>query len=139
MPRFEEVEVGQRIPPRTQALDQARLIHYAGASGDYNPLHWDPEFAQRVSPTKGIIAHGMLNMGILSTTVTDWAGGPEKIAHLAVSFRAPCPVGSTVTYGAEVIALDPQHRTATLSIWAELEGGERIIDRRKSRAIVRLD
>ncbi|MGH8934270.1 MAG: MaoC/PaaZ C-terminal domain-containing protein [Egibacteraceae bacterium] len=139
MPRFEEVEVGQRIPPRTEWLDQERLIHYAGASGDYNPLHWDPEFAQRVSPTKGIIAHGMLNMGILSTTVTDWAGGPEKVTRLAVSFRAPCPVGSTVTYGAEVIALDPEHRTATLSIWAELEGGERIVDRRKSRAIVRLD
>jgi acyl dehydratase len=139
MPRFEEVEVGQRIPMRTAQLDQARLIRYAGASGDFNPLHWDPAFAEHVSPTKGVVAHGMLNMGIIAAAVAEWAGGPERIAHLATSFRAPCPVGAVVTYGAEVLALDPERRTATLSVWAELEGGERVVDRRTSRAVVRLD
>lgn len=139
MPRFEDVEVGQQLPARAERLDQERLIVYAGASGDFNPLHWDPDFAAEISPTKGVIAHGMLNMGILSAVVTEWAGGPEKVARLSVSFRAPCPVGATVTYGGEVIELDPETRTAVLAVWAEREGGERVVDRRTSRAVVRLD
>ncbi|MGH8886779.1 MAG: MaoC/PaaZ C-terminal domain-containing protein [Egibacteraceae bacterium] len=139
MPRFEDVEVGQQIPTRTEQLGQGRLIAYAGASGDLNPLHWDPDFAERVSPTKGVIAHGMLNMGIISAAVTEWAGSPEKVARLSASFRAPCPVGASVTYGGEVIELDPETRTAVLTVWAELEGGQRVVDRRTSRAVVRLD
>lgn len=139
MPRFEDVEVGHQIPPRTEQLDQHRLIAYAGASGDLNPLHWDPDFAEQVSPTKGVIAHGMLNMGIVSAVVTEWAGSPEKVACLSASFRAPCPVGASVSYGGEVIELDPETRTAVLAVWAELEGGQRVVDRRTSRAVVQLD
>jgi acyl dehydratase len=139
MPRFEDVEVGQQIPTRTERLDQGRLIAYAAASGDLNPLHWDPDFAEQVSPTKTVIAHGMLNMGIAAAAVTEWAGGPEKVARLSASFRAPCPVGASVTYGGEVIELDPETRTATLAVWAEFDGGQRVVDRRTSRAVVRLD
>jgi acyl dehydratase len=139
MPRFEDVEVGQQIPSRTEQLDQGRLIAYAGASRDLNPLHWDAEFAERVSPTKGVIAHGMLNMGVVSAVVTEWAGGPENVAQLSVSFRAPCPVDASVTYGGHVIELDSETRTAVLAVWAELQDGERVIDRRTSRAVVRLD
>ncbi|MGH3665308.1 MAG: FAS1-like dehydratase domain-containing protein [Egibacteraceae bacterium] len=139
MPRLHEVEVGTRIPPVQQTLDQAQLIAYAGASGDLNPLHWEPEFAARVSPTGRIIAHGMLNMGIVSRVVTEWAGGPEKVASLEASFRAPCPVGATVTFGGEVIELDEAGRTATVAVWAELDDGSKVVDRRSSRAVVRLE
>jgi acyl dehydratase len=138
VPRLEEVQVGQQLPTRTEQLDQGRLIRYAGASGDFNPLHWDSSFAKQVSPTKGVIAHGMLNMGIVSGLVTDWAGGPQHVAKISTSFRAPCPVGAVVTYGGEVIEVDAEQRTATLAVWAELDGGERVIDRRTSRALVRL-
>jgi acyl dehydratase len=139
LPRFDELSVGAAIPSRTQTLDQAWLIRYAGASGDLNPLHWQQEFAERVSPTGGIIAHGMLNMGIVSAVVTEWAGGPDKVRSLTANFRAPCPVGATVTYGAEIIALDEEARTATLAVWAELEDGAKVVDRRRSRAVVVLD
>lgn len=139
MPRFEDVHVGQVIPPSTETLEQARLIQYAGASGDFNPLHWQEEFAAKVSPTGGIIAHGMLNMGILSRVVSAWAGAPEKLKALSASFRAPCPVGSTVQFGGEVVALDADARTATLSVWAELPDGSPVIDRRRSQAVVQLD
>lgn len=139
MPRLEDVEVGQRIPQRTETLDQARLIAYAGASGDFNPLHWDPEFARQVSPTGGVIAHGMLSMGIVSAAVTAWAGGPERVRALSAKFRAPCPVGSVITAGGEVIEIDTEARTATLAVWAELPDGARVIDRRASRAVVQLD
>lgn len=130
--------VGDRLPERREVLDQARLIAYAGASGDLNPLHWDPAFAARVSPTGGVIAHGMLNMGILGALVTQWAGGPERVLDISASFRAPCPVGATVTFGGEVKAVDAEAGTATLAIWAELEGGGAVIDRRRSRAVVAL-
>ena len=139
MPAYDDVGVGTTVPPVRETLDQDRLIRYAAASGDFNPLHWDPDFAATVSPTGGVIAHGMLNMGILSRVVTDWAGGPDRVRSLSATFRAACPVGATVTYGAEVVALDETQRTATLAVWAELEGGKRVIDRRSSRAVVALD
>lgn len=139
MPKFEDVEVGQQIPTQEQTIEQAHLIMYAGASGDFNPLHWQEEFASKVSPTGGIIAHGMLNMGLVSRVVTAWAGGPEKVQHLSTSFRAPCPVGATVSIGGEVTALDPEARTATLSVWVELPDGAPVVDRRRSQATVALD
>jgi acyl dehydratase len=139
MPRLDEVEVGQQIPPQSQTLEQAQLIQYAGASGDFNPLHWQEEFAAQVSPTGGIIAHGMLNMGLLSRVVTQWAGGPEKVRSLSASFRAPCPVGATVTIGGEVTEVDREARTARLSVWVELDDGSKVIDRRRSQAVVQLD
>ena len=138
MLQHSDVTVGDTIPVHTQTIEQGNLIAYAAASGDLNPLHWDPAFAANVSPTGGIIAHGMLNMGILSKVVTEWAGGPERVASLSANFRAPCPVGATVSYGGEVIEVDDQARTATLAVWAELEDGAKVIDRRASRAVVRL-
>lgn len=139
MPAFDEVEVGQQIPEQKETLEQGKLIMYAAASGDYNPLHWDPDFAANVSPTGGIIAHGMLNMGLVSRVVTAWAGGAEQVKHLSASFRAPCPVGSTVTIGGEVVEKDPDARTATLAVWVELTDGSKVVDRGRSRAVVQLD
>jgi acyl dehydratase len=139
MPRFEDVEVGQRLPSEEQAIEQADLIRYAGASGDFNPLHWEEAFAARISPTGGIIAHGMLNMGYVSRVVTAWAGGPEKVRHLSASFRAACPVGACVRIGGEVIGVDATTRTATLAVWVELADGSPVVDRKRSRATVQLD
>ncbi|MBA2528700.1 MAG: MaoC family dehydratase N-terminal domain-containing protein [Euzebyales bacterium] len=139
MPRFDQVAIGDEIPTQRETIEQERLIAYAGASGDHNPLHWDPDFAAEVSPTGGVIAHGMLNMGIVSRVVAAWAGGPDRVRRLSASFRAPCPVGSTVTYGATVVELDDAERTATLAVWAELEDGAKVIDRRSSRAVVALE
>ena len=138
MPKLDEVNVGDTIPTQSQTLEQGNLIAYAAASGDLNPLHWDPAFAAQVSPTGGIIAHGMLNMGILSRVVTSWAGGPENVKALSANFRAPCPVGATVTYGGEILEIDGEARTATLAVFAELEDGAKVIDRRASRAVVQL-
>ncbi len=138
MPQLADVKVGDHIPGHVQTIDQAQLIVYAGASGDFNPLHWQEEFAAQVSPTGGIIAHGMYNMGIVSRVVTEWAGGAENVLKIGASFRAPCPLGATVTYGGEVIEVDDQASTATLSVWAELEDGSKVVDRKASRAVVKL-
>lgn len=139
MPSLDDVKVGLEIPAYQQTIDQAQLIQYAGASGDFNPLHWQEEFAAQVSPTGGIIAHGMYNAGIMARVVTEWAGGPEKVKSIKSSFRAPCPLGATVTFGGEVLEIDEQARTATLAIFAELPDGGPVIDRKSSRAVVSLD
>ena len=133
------VAVGDRLPEERVLLDQGDVIRYAGASGDFNPLHWDAGFAADVSPTGGVIAHGMLSMGHVSRVVTAWAGGPEKVRELDVSFRAACPVGATITIGGEVTEVDEAAGTATLSVWAALDDGAGVVDRRRSRAVVVLD
>lgn len=138
MVALSEIAPGDRLPSRSHEIDQGMVIRYAGASGDFNPLHWDADVAARVSPTGGIIAHGMLSMGLVSALVTDWAGGPERVVHLSASFRAPCPVGATLAVGGEVTDVDAEAGTATLAVWAETEDGARVVDRRASRATVRL-
>ena len=120
-------------------LDQAAVIRYAGASGDFNPLHWDPAVAERVSPTGTVIVHGMLNLGLVSATVTEWAGGAEHVRSLKGSFKAPCPVGATVTVGGEVVNVDAEAATAEVAVWVRTEDGQKVVDPRGSRAVVALE
>ncbi len=133
----EPLEKGTQLPSRTETFDQARLVRYAGASTDFNPLHFDPALAAGISPTGGVIAHGMLNLGVLAAHVAEWAGGSDRILSLSAAFRAPCPLGATVTFGAEV--KEVADGIATLAIWAETEDGGKVIDRRRSKARVRVD
>lgn len=138
MPRLGDVHVGQPVPGRAELIDQDRILRYAGASGDFNPLHWDPATAAVVSPTGEVIAHGMLSLGLVTAAVTEWAGGADRVLSVSASFRGSCPVGETLHTGGEVLEVDEAERTATLRIWAELADGSRIVDRRRSRALVRL-
>lgn len=150
MRTVEEVTVGLRLPERVETITAERVVRYAGASGDFNRLHWDAAFAAQVSPTGGVIAHGMLTMGLVSAAVTAWAGGPAALADLDVTFKAPCPVDAQLHIGGEVLEVGPAadaastddgHRPtarATLAVWAQLEDGTVIVDRRRSRATVRL-
>lgn len=132
-----DLEPGAQLPARSETFDQSRLVRYAGASTDFNPLHFDPALAAAISPTGGVIAHGMLNLGVLAAHVAEWAGGSDRVLALTAAFRAPCPLGATVTFGAEVQKVEDG--VATLAIWAETEDGARVIDRRRSRARVRVD
>lgn len=138
MPRFEDVEVGLVIPERSHVVDQEMLLRYAGASGDFNRLHWDPAFAAEVSPTGGIIGHGMLSMGLVAATVAAWAGSADDVRSISGSFRAPCPIGAELRTGGEVVGIDPESRTATLAVWAVTGDGAKVVDRRGSRAVVLL-
>jgi acyl dehydratase len=131
-----ELQPGDQLPERRVTLDRATLIRYAGVSGDLNPLHWDPEFAKTFSPTGGVIAHGMLSMGLLSALLTDWLGDAGRVRSMSCQFRAACPVDATVTLGGEVTAVDEGADTATVAIWVRLDDGAKVIDQRTSRAVV---
>ncbi|MEX0952943.1 MAG: MaoC/PaaZ C-terminal domain-containing protein [Nitriliruptoraceae bacterium] len=119
------METGTEIPTVTATADRATLVRYAGASGDFNPLHLDEGFAAGVSPTGGIIAHGMLAMGLASRAVTAFAGGPEHVLDVQVRFARPWPVDTATTFGGKVTGIDGD--VATLSLWGDNEDGTRLL------------
>jgi acyl dehydratase len=101
MPAFDDVEVGTEIPAREFQLKRENLIRYAGASGDFNIIHWNERFAKSVG-LPNVIAHGMLTMATAGRVVTDWVGDPGKVVSYGVRFSRPVVVedddqGATVT------------------------------------------
>lgn len=93
---FEDVHVGQAMPPLTKGpVAKLQLVMYAGASGDFNPLHTDDDFAKAVG-MPGVIAHGMLIMGFVGQAITDWI--PRKnLKKLGVRFAGMTFPGETIT------------------------------------------
>ena len=118
-------EVGAELPPLSQSSSLVTSVMYAGASGDYNPLHYDPGFAGQVSPTGAPIAHGMYSMGLVSRMVTAAAGGPERVVDLQVRFSKPWPLGTTATFAGTVTAVEDG--IATIEVQGTGEAGERIL------------
>lgn len=82
---------GSELPPQTFRITRADLIRYAGASGDFNPIHWSERTAVKVG-LPGVIAHGMFTMALVGRAVTAWAGAPDAIVDYTVRFARPVPV-----------------------------------------------
>ena len=82
---------GQVLFERTGAVDRARLVRYAGASRGFNPIHWNERFAREVG-LDGVIAHGMLTMGIAAGVLEEWVGDPGRITSYSTRFSRPVPV-----------------------------------------------
>ncbi|MFA9432980.1 MaoC/PaaZ C-terminal domain-containing protein [Egicoccus sp. AB-alg2] len=119
------IEVGTQLPEVSQRCNLTTSVAYAAASGDLNPLHYDPEFAGNVSPTGGIIAHGMYAMGLASRVLTEFAGGPERVAEVNVRFTRPWPLHTTTTFGGTVTNVDDD--IATVQLWGRNENGDQIL------------
>jgi acyl dehydratase len=92
---------GTELPVQTFRVTRADLIRYAGASGDFNPIHWSERFAVNVG-LPGVIAHGMFTMALVGRAVTAWAGAPDAVVEYAVRFSRPVPVPDT-DEGTEVV------------------------------------
>jgi acyl dehydratase len=88
---YDAVEVGTELPARTFPVDRADLIRYAGASGDFNPIHWNEKFAKEVG-LPDVIAHGMFTMAEAIRVVTDWTGDPGALVDYGVRFTKPVVV-----------------------------------------------
>ena len=82
------LEVGQVIGTKEFLLTRDSLVRYAGASGDFNPIHYRDDFAQSVG-LDGVLAHGMLTMGVAVQVVSDWVVDPGKIVDYGVRFTKP--------------------------------------------------
>ncbi|MGQ0572719.1 MAG: MaoC/PaaZ C-terminal domain-containing protein [Pseudonocardia sp.] len=83
--------VGDELPPLSLRVTRADLVRYAGASGDFNPIHWSDRVAGSVG-LPGVIAHGMLTMALAGRLVTQWAGGPAAVRRYGVRFTRPVVV-----------------------------------------------
>ncbi|MEU8123547.1 MaoC family dehydratase [Spirillospora sp. NPDC049024] len=88
---YADVEVGTEIPAQTYAVDRANLVMYAGASGDFNPIHWRESVAKAVG-LPDVIAHGMYTMAQGGRYVTDWVGDPGAVVDYGVRFSSPVVV-----------------------------------------------
>jgi acyl dehydratase len=84
-------QVGDEIPAREFPISRFDLVRYAGASGDFNPIHWNERFAKGVG-LPDVIAHGMYTMAVAVQVVTDWAGDPAAVVEYGVRFTRPVVV-----------------------------------------------
>ena len=90
-PLWSEVEVGTELPALSVPVERATLVRYAGASGDFNPIHWNQEFAMSVG-LPDVIAHGMFTMASAARLVTTWVGDPGAVLDYGVRFTRPVGV-----------------------------------------------
>src|SRR5437763_15168210 len=88
---YDEVELGAEIPARTFPVQRVNLVMYAGASGDFNPIHWNERIATAVG-LPNVIAHGMFTMATVARVVTDWCGDPGAVVDYSVRFSKPVVV-----------------------------------------------
>lgn len=138
-PVFESLNVGDVIPGASYPITREQLVRYAGAAGDFNPIHWNPRVAEEVG-LPDVIAHGMLTMATAARIVTDWAGDPAAVVDYSVRFTRTVVVpddgtGATVEVTGTIGALDPAGRTARVDLTVKAAG---VTVLGKARALVRL-
>jgi acyl dehydratase len=132
------VEVGTELPEQVFRITRADLVRYAGASGDFNPIHWNERVATEVG-LPGVIAHGMFTMALAARLVTRWTGDPAALLEYHVRFGRPVVVpddgqGAEVTVRGRVAALlDDGRARVDLTVTSD---GEKVLS--LARAIVRL-
>ncbi len=115
---------------RTVHVDRINLVMYAGASGDFNPIHWNEHFAKAVG-LPDVIAHGMYTQAQLGRLLVELAGGdPGSILSFSVRFSAPVVVadsgGADLELRAEVVGIE--ENVATITLMARSSGGDVVKD-----------
>ncbi len=136
--RLADLAVGQEVARGALSVDRARLVRYAEASGDQNPIHQDEAAALAVG-LPGVIAHGMWTMGAAVQVVVDWLGDPGLVVSYGTRFTRPVPVPTageaTPLVVATVGAVSPAEGTARIDLDVTLDGS-RVLG--KAQVVVRL-
>lgn len=113
------LQLGQVVAEAVFALNRDSLVRYAGASGDFNAIHYRDDIAASVG-LPGVLAHGMLTMGFAVQPVIDWIGDPGRVLDYQVRFTRPIPVdavdGARVTVEAKVGALEADTARIDLTV-----------------------
>ena len=114
-----DVVVGLELPAKRFEITRESLIRYAGASGDFNVIHWNERVAREVG-LPNVIAHGMLTMGLAVQVVTDWLGDPARLIDYGCRFTRPIVVpddgvGAVLEVSGKVASIDDGRATITLS------------------------
>jgi acyl dehydratase len=124
-PVLESLETGEIVAESSFALTRDALVRYAGASGDFNPIHYRDDVAEAVG-LPGVLAHGMLTMGLAIQPVVDWLGDPGRVLDYQVRFTRPVHVepdfGAVVTVIAKVGTLDVEAGVARIDLTVTVNG-----------------
>lgn len=149
---FSTLAKGDAIGSKKVALSRSDLVKYAGASGDFNPIHINERFATQVG-LPGVIAHGMLTMGTAVQLVTDWVGDPARVVDFQTRFTAMVPVadttgrtgadgrdepGATLQVTGRVGRVDPEAGTARIDLTVTVTSSEDARALTKAQAVVAL-
>jgi acyl dehydratase len=135
---YDDVEVGTELPGQSLPVRRGDLVRYAGASGDFNVIHWNERIARSVG-LPDVIAHGMFTMALAARAVTDWAGDPGAVIEYGTRFTRPVPVpdddtGAMVDVAATVSAkLDDRRVRVDLTVTS---AGQKVLGR--AQAVVQL-
>jgi acyl dehydratase len=135
---YADVEPGTELPAKSYQVTRLDLVKYAGASGDFNVIHWNERIAKSVG-LPNVIAHGMYTMAQAGKFVTEWAGDPGAVTDFGVRFSAMVPVpdddtGATIEFTGKV--LDKlEGNQVTVDIVAKAAGAKVLT---RARATVRL-
>lgn len=132
------MQIGHEFPPVTFQVTRRDLIRYAGASGDFNPIHWSDRVATKVG-LPSVIAHGMYTMALAGRAVTGWVGDPAAVVDYSVRFTKPVVVPDDDT-GVEVVVTGvvksfTEEGLAQINVTA-VSAGEKVLG--MARALVRL-
>jgi acyl dehydratase len=119
------VAKNDELPPMQVRVTRADLVRYAGASGDFNPIHWNERFAREVG-LPGVIAHGMLTMALATRFVADWAGDPGAVVQCGTKFTRPVLVpdddlGALLDISGKVTSVE-QDGTVKVAVTVLFEG-----------------
>jgi len=124
----EDVDIGDELPSLVKGpIQQIQLTRYAGASGDFNPIHQDDEFA-KAAGMGGVFAHGMLSMGFVAQALSDWAGA-GRVRKLGVRFAALVRLKDVVTCRGRIVGKSSKDDThlVEVEVWAENQHGEKVV------------
>lgn len=114
--RIADLAVGDRHEAQVAAeLSRTQIVMYAGASGDYNPLHTDEVYATKVAGYPSVIAHGQLTMGLTAKVVTDWIEDGE-LTGFGVRFARQVWPGDTLTTRATVTSVDDENGSVAVDL-----------------------
>lgn len=121
MKSLSDVSIGLELPEREFRITRADLVRYAGASGDFNVIHWNERVAKDVG-LPNVIAHGMFTMGLAARIVTEWIDNPAAVIEYSCRFTRPVPVpddevGAKLVVNAKVAEISEDSRV-TFSITA---------------------
>ena len=135
---LEALAVGQEVGSRIFSFTRDSLVKYAGASGDFNPIHYRDDFAKSVG-LEGVLAHGMLTMGAAVQVAVDWVGDSGKVIDYGVRFTKPVYVplegSAEVTVIGKIGAIDLESRTVRVDLTA---GCAEVAVLGKAQAVVKL-
>lgn len=120
-PTIDSLALGDTVAQASYQLSRDSLVRYAGASGDFNPIHYRDDVAAAAG-LPGVLAHGMLTMGVAVQPVVDWVGDAGRILGYQVRFTRPVVVdpadGATLTVTATIGALEPEVGIARIDLTA---------------------